>query len=431
MRTRLIASILCVFTGSCARPSWDRQDVARSVRERALGVPAASGSTESALADGLDEDEAVSIALALSPTYQADLARLDSARADLKEAGRLANPQISLLGALGPISAVAMVLAPLDSLWQMPQRTKAASKALEAVAHSLVQNGLVLARDVRVALIDRQLADDRLAARIAIAESFAGLAKIGDIRARVGDSSPAEAASLRADAAVASDAVQVSRSDLTIAMTRLRTTMGVGSSFPRFGVQLKRNPQAVPSTEQLIARARSSRPDILAGELGVRSALSRVRWERSKVLSVAAQVEGHWTRPDELAARIGGRVELPIFNANPGGIGRAEAEVLRSIATLDATRQRVVLEIVTARTRAAQATTSLANYRTWVLPPLEEALRGATRSYELGEEMYVLVLDATRRLRDARLREIELTADWHRAHAELECSVGARLEDLK
>ena len=125
--------------------------------------------------------------------------------------------------------------------------------------------------------------------------------------------------------------------------------------------------------------------------------------------------------------RLGGRIELPIFSQNQGGIGRAEAEIARADALLVATQQRIALEIVSARTRAVQAQASLATYRGTVLPALEEALRIATRAYEIGEETYVVVLDVLRRIGDARLREAELIAESRRAEAELERAVGARI----
>ena len=49
-------------------------------------------------------------------------------------------------------------------------------------------------------------------------------------------------------------------------------------------------------------------------------------------------------------------------------------------------------------------------------------------TYEIGEDTYLLVIDALRRLTDARLREAELLAETRRADAELERAVGARLE---
>lgn len=90
-------------------------------------------------------------------------------------------------------------------------------------------------------------------------------------------------------------------------------------------------------------------------------------------------------------------------------------------------RQRVVLEIVQARTRADQAVGSLRLYHEQVLPALQEARRVAASNYELGEEPYMTVLDVLRRQGEARLREAEVMADWRRASAELERAVGARV----
>jgi cobalt-zinc-cadmium efflux system outer membrane protein len=61
------------------------------------------------------------------------------------------------------------------------------------------------------------------------------------------------------------------------------------------------------------------------------------------------------------------------------------------------------------------------------LPPLEEDIRGAERAYKAGDVSYLFVLETTRRLTDARLREIELQAAAARALIALERSVGRRL----
>src|SRR5262245_36901694 len=51
---------------------------------------------------GLTEDAAVAIALWNNPTFQADLAALGLARADLIDAGMIRNPLLTLLLPLGP-----------------------------------------------------------------------------------------------------------------------------------------------------------------------------------------------------------------------------------------------------------------------------------------------------------------------------------------
>jgi len=282
-------------------------------------------------------------------------------------------------------------------------------------------------RDARLAHVERGLAEDRLRARSALARTTAELARLGELRAEAGEGDLGEAAALRAEAAIAQDAQTASASALAIAQAQLRTVLGLSDSDPDFDIAFQRNHVEPASLQDLLTMARSSRPDVRAAELTWRGALARTRWERTRILAVATQLEGHWTQPDTLASRMGARVELPIFQANPGGTGRAEAEVQRAAASLVALRQRVVLELMQARTRAVQADTSLATYRSRVLPQLEDARRVMSRNYEPGEQPYNVVLDVIRRQGEAHLREVELVADYRRALAELERAAGARL----
>lgn len=409
----------------CASSDRDRAWIARALEGR--GVTAGGEDALERLEDGADEDDVIALALAHSPTYRADLARIDAARADLDEAGRPVNPQLTLAGALGPISAFATLFAPIESLWQIPLRTEAAARALESVAESLVQSGLDLARDARLAHAERGLAEDRVRIRTELAALLAELARIADARVRLGDASPAESAVVLAEATAVRDLLQTNESELAIARARLRQVLGLEASVPDFAIAFTRAPGAPPELAALLALARGSRPDARAAEIAIRAAAGRAGWERSRVLALGLHVEGHWQEPSMPSLRIGGRIELPIFSQNQGGIGRADAEVLRADALLVATQQRIAFEIVSARTRAAQAQASLATYRETVLPALEEALRVATRAYEIGEETYLIVIDVLRRIGEARLREAELVAESRRADAELERAVGARI----
>ena len=86
--------------------------------------------------------------------------------------------------------------------------------------------------------------------------------------------------------------------------------------------------------------------------------------------------------------RLGGRIELPILGRNPGGIGRAQADVLRADAQLASIRIPIVAEIASVRVRLLQARTSLHTYQHEVLPAINEAVRIASRTFEVGEETY-------------------------------------------
>jgi cobalt-zinc-cadmium efflux system outer membrane protein len=428
---RTLALVLCTLGSGCAHSDRDRAWVVEALHSRNVGqVARAHASTRTGdplFEDGLSADEAVAIALAHNPTYQADLSRIDSARADLTEARRPVNPQLTLLDAVGPVSAMATLLAPLESLWQLPLRSKLAVRALESVAESLVQGGLDLARDVKLAHAACALAEQRLVIRRALSAIWRQLGQLSQQRVDLGEAAVSEALSVAAEAALADDLSAAAQNDRTLARAALRTLLGFDRAAPTFAIESSPSSAELPPLSTLATTARMARPDVRAAELSLLAAGARLGWERARVLAVAAQVEGHWTRPDTFASRLGARIELPIFGANPGGRGRAQAELQRASAALTALRQRVLLDLTQAYVSAAQGRASLARERTSVLPALESARALATQSYELGEESYVVVLDLMRRSSEARLREAELVAAVRRSDAELERAVGARL----
>ena len=140
LRRSLLASLalqctvfsITLSTG-CATPSRGRSWVDDALRHRtghgftiSSRTTSGAGATTPRLDGDLDEDAAVAFALAHSPAYAADLARLRSARADFDEAARISNPRLSLLAPLGPINAAASLLMPVIELFQLPQLTEAA-----------------------------------------------------------------------------------------------------------------------------------------------------------------------------------------------------------------------------------------------------------------------------------------------------------------
>src|SRR5262245_50681307 len=96
------------------------------------------------LTDGLTQEEAVAIALWNSPSFQATLADLGIARADLAEAGLLRNPIFSLLFPLGPKQLEFTLQYPFDALIQRPKRVAAARLNARAIGERLVWDALAL-----------------------------------------------------------------------------------------------------------------------------------------------------------------------------------------------------------------------------------------------------------------------------------------------
>ena len=108
-----------------------------------------------AVDDGLTAEEAVAIALWNSPSFQATLADLGMARADLVEAGLLRNPVLSFLFPVGPKQLEWTLQFPFDVIWQRPRRVAAARLNAQAVGERLVWDALTLVAQTRTVMPTR------------------------------------------------------------------------------------------------------------------------------------------------------------------------------------------------------------------------------------------------------------------------------------
>jgi cobalt-zinc-cadmium efflux system outer membrane protein len=380
------------------------------------------------LADGLAEDEAVAIALWNNAAFQADLAALGLARADVVEAGLLRNPVFSLLFPLGPKQLEATVTWPLEAFWQRPRRVAAAQLELERVTESLVQNGLNLARDVRIAFADLALASER--ARIA-SEQVRERGQIVEIvaaRFRAGDIGELETSASRLDARLAEEQAARFTHEAALTGVRLRSLLGMESGEPAFVTAFSTaEPNVTVSLQELVKTALAARPELRAAELAMEAAGQRAKWERSKVLALAGIIDANGEGKKGFEAGPGLQVEFPIFHRNKGGITRAEAELERAARQYAAVRQRIVMEVQEAYAQFTQSREALLLWRARMLPPIEEDIGRAQKAYEAGDVAWLYVLETTRRLTEARLHEVDVKAGLQRAAAQLDRSVGRRL----
>lgn len=399
-------------------------------RDAAQSLAASSVPAGVSLDDGLTADEAVATALWNHPGFQADLSQLGVARADLAEAGMLPNPILSLLLPLGPRQVEGWLQWPIEVLWQRPRRVDAARAELARVGESLVQSGLDVARDARIAHAELVLARQRARIRGEIAVALSGIAALAQRRAAVGDLGDTEAAAVRADAGTALE--QRTRAEAEAVAAEARLLQALGLTELRRALEVTAPPDPITPTQDLSAMLRAAmaaRPDVRAAELALEAAGARRGWELSRIFGVVARVDAFGPAPEgmvptSVSSRAGLQMTLPIFNQNQGAIGRADADIERATWRYAQLRQQVVTEVVSARAQVVQSVGALQPWRVEVIPAAEEALRGAERAFALGESAYLAVLDATRRVLDARLREVELVADAQRAAAQLDRSTG-------
>lgn len=405
------------------------QDNLKSSKARAKDVAAANIPEGVALRDGLTEDEAVAVALWNNATFNADLTALGFARADLKEAGLLRNPVLSVLFPVGPKQLEAALNLPIEILWQRPRRVAAARANVRRVAESLEQNALNLVRDVRLAYADVVLAQDRARLAAGVVETRRPIPTIMEARLRVGDISELEMNGARVEARrVEEEAARLAR-EVPVVKERLRFLLGL-SAEPATTFEITPTapePAALEDTDALLRDALAARPDLRAAELAIEAAGLRAKWERSKIYSLIAtlDINGQGTRGFE--AGPGLAVDVPVFNRNQGGISRAEAEVELAFRQYALVRQRIAAEVLEARARLLQAREALADIRERIIPPLEADVVIWQASFKDGEVPYLFVLQNRQQLDAARVREAEMRATLRRARVELDRSTGRNL----
>jgi outer membrane protein, heavy metal efflux system len=405
---QLFLSALSALTvAACAslRGAPDRVQIDDAIRERTgVGVRA---DTEVAplpegvsLGDGISEGDAVATALWSSPSFRAILAELGIARADLRDAGLLRNPILSLLFPIGPKQLEWTIQFPIDALWQRPRRVATARLNAQAVGQRLVQDGLLLVGDVRRAHAEAVAVEQRLALASENAEVVERIREITEARLRAGDISDLEARTARNDAARAAALVQSLTYDRDASRVALLTLMGVDNSPGSITVVAGTGDVAESCASEvtgLLELALGSRPDVRAAEVAIEAAAERARWERSRVVNLIAMLDanGQGREGFELGPGVSG--DLPVFARNQGAISRASSELARATHTYAAVRLRVSSDVRTAFVRFNQARQDEGVWTGDIVPSLETEQRQAEAAYRAGELPLLALLDESRR----------------------------------
>ena len=382
--------------------------------------------------DGLSEEEAIAVGLWNNPGYQELLADLQISEADIIQAAQLQNPQVTTMFPIGAKQWELTLMLPLDVLWLRPIRVSAAEFESHRVAERLVQDGLNVVRDIRVAYIDWHLAVER--ARLA--EQGAALrievGRIADARLAAGDVAELDVSAVRLDALVGmSEAARTAR-DADLALQRLRYVLGLQLS----DISITLSPLPAPprlefDVEQLVGEAVASRPDLRAVQLAVSAAQDRAELARRDIWQLAGVLPDINARGAKgFEAGPGLSFAVPLFHQNQGAIARAEADAERLQRQYVNRRDLAALEVNQAYIQLQQANQDLEIWRNQILPQASAAVSSSQVALQENGVSLLLVLETTRQFLSAQQREREADAQLRRAIAELERSVGRRLIEV-
>jgi len=437
-----LALIFIVSLVGCAGPRAELGKVSTELERRSgLGLKESTPGEVTmppgvSLDDGLSEDEAVGIALWNNALFQETLADLGLSRADLTQAGMIPNPSLSLLIPVGTKPLELTAKYPLEIFWLRPQRVAAAKLDYERTAERLVQSGLDLIRDVRLSHADATLASRQLKLAEEALVLNQRIATLAQARLQAGEASELEAGNARNDALQAQAQTAKLRVDARVANERLRHLLGLG--LRPWDGQLTEAPPLSPGftgddVDRCLTNALLARPDLRAAELGLEAAGSRIGLARTETFAIAAGVNSKEVGSGASKEFLTGPtvdLALPILNQNQGGVSLARAKFDKAMRQYWSVHDRIVLEVRESHARLEQARDSALFWHEKILPPIATSIRQAEKAYAGGEVSYLFVLETNRRLQDARLKAAAAAADLRRAVAELERSIGQRLNPV-
>ncbi len=430
-----VGIVVLLVAGCGVEFPHDRPYVARGIEDRTeheLGPPARPGEFSLpagvCLEDGLSDDEAVALALWNNAQFQADLASLGFARADLIEANMLPNPVLSLFFPVGPKLLETKLNLPVDALWQRPHRIAATKMDAQSVAENLIQHGLGLIRDVQTTHADLWLAQEQARLAREEAQLRVEMDDLAQSRLKAGDISELTASAAHVDSLRAAHAVVRFSEETLVMRQRLGALLGLISDNTACDVvsQGSSSPTTV-SVDELLKTALAARPDLRAAELKIEAAGERIGWEKSKVYNFIAIIDGKDKGEDSLTIGPGFQVEIPLLNQNNGRIARAKAELEQAARQYEAVRQNIMLQVREAYARYVSAHEGFGLWHNEIVPSMEKVGEQAQRSYEAGDVSYLLVLEVRQRLFEARLRQTELAAQLRRTAAQLNYCIGMKV----
>jgi cobalt-zinc-cadmium efflux system outer membrane protein len=384
------------------------------------------------LEDGVTEDEAVAVALWNSPDYRALLAELGISEAQLLEAGLLTDPVLTVLFPMGQKQLEFAVALPVEALWLRPVRMRAAEMDLSRVSQQMVQGGLDIARDARVAHAELLRAQERQALAVEMEKTRAQIGELTKKRLARGDISELETTTARVEALNSKAEAALAAQDVLLSQSRLRAVLGLAeaglaeSDATLIAIDLPSENNVDRDVEEVVAEALALRPDVRAAEMAVESAGERAGLARREIFALAAVLDfNEADGPEEVGP--GMDLRLPVLNRNRGKIALADAEFQRALRRYAAVRNQVALEVRLAHARLRQSRENLMTVSGQIMPILDEAVGTAQRAYEDGHVAYFLVLETTGQYLAARQRQVDMSAEVRKSLAELERSVGRRL----
>lgn len=390
------------------------------------------------LAEPLDVDSTVAVALLSNRALQARYADLGIAQADVVQAGLLQNPVFEIMIRPSTEEGTNLELGLMQNfvdLLMRPARQKIAENEYESVRFALAAHVVDFVGEVQAAYYEHRGALGRLGVVEEIAATQKDAADLSTAFHSAGNISDledaqhqAESADMRIELLQTQEAVRETR-------TELAEYLGIESagdwSVP---ARLPAVPDAEIRVQGLEDRALRNRFDLSAHRAELQAAISEAdmeedfRWAEEGEIAISAEREpdGAWL--------IGPALEIPIplFDQGQARVTAAQLEVRRLRDSLLAEERHVRSKVIMATDAMSSARVRALHLRDTVLPIRENIVRLTLAEYNYMLESPFHLLETQQDSNETYLMYVEALTEYWLARAALTAAIGGgALETLK
>jgi cobalt-zinc-cadmium efflux system outer membrane protein len=384
-------------------------------------LPASAGAQTSPLT----EAQALAQLTPDNPRVRAINAPPEVARADLLASGRWPNPRgtynrESVAGVTEHITTVGQVL-PITG--RRPFEVSAATAMVDVAAGRAADQLRRLRTDVRLAFAELVAAQDRERELTATRDRLQELASVLGKREAAGDAAGFDR--LRAEREVLE--VDIDRAGAAVDRARAQAVLGgfllSAGAPPITAVNGSTARVAVPSVDQLLARAEQARGEISALRREIDAATFSERAAGRRAIpepEVVVGTKSSNASSGDVGSLVAVHVAIPLFDRGRPERAIARARRSQAEAQLDALRATLRSQIAAWRGVVIERREAADRYRAVAVKTALELERIAQVSYDAGERGILELLDAFRSSASARVRQSALDFAVRQAELELE-----------
>jgi cobalt-zinc-cadmium efflux system outer membrane protein len=382
--------------------------------------------TARAQAVSLTESEILAQLGSESPRVQAVQATVDVVRADILAAARWPNPRVTFNreAVAGVAENMLMVSQVLPITGRRGLDVSAAAARVEASSHRAEDHIRRIRADLRLAFTDLWAAQEREQELTHNRDRLAELAGILGKREAAGDAAGFDR--LRAEREVFD--VEASRAMVSTERAQAQAMLTSFMAAPRDAAAIQAvrpapASAALPTVDELVTRAETSRGDLVAvaRELDAATLAERAAGRRAvPEPEIVAGTKTSTVGGGDLGGIVSVHVPLPLFDRARPERALAQARGRQARAEGVALRQMIRAQIAAWRAAVVERRAIAQRHRAALEAGTAQIERIAQVSYEAGERGILELLDAYRTGSAARIRQAELDAAVREAEIELE-----------